>query len=126
LSDNKSKSSGADWGFVGFDFVKLIEFCQICGVDVMSLIDTEKKTIDALIEINRSAYDSWRNLAVEARDEADVERRTEIARQGFERALASMGQLAETATESQKQTIEIFRRRFEDGIAAMRNQGGSA
>jgi phasin family protein len=55
-----------------------------------------------------------------------VGRRTEIARQGFEKALANMRQLAETATESQKQTIEILRRRFEDGMAAIRSQGGNA
>jgi phasin family protein len=141
MSDNKSKSNDADWGFAGLDFAKLIESCQISGVDMTSLIDMEKKNIDALIEVNRSAYDGWRNLmarqaevfqetmkaiAVEARDEAAVGRRTEIARQGFEKALANMRQLAETATESQKQTIEILRRRFEDGMAAMRNQGGSA
>jgi len=65
-------------------------------------------------------------IAVEAHDEAAVGRRTEIARQGFDKALANMRQLAKTATESQKQTIEILRRRFEDGMAAMRNQGGSA
>ena len=108
---------------------------------MMSLIDMEKKNIDALIEVNRSAYDGWRNLmaqqtevfqetmkaiAAEAGDETVAGRRTEIARQGFEKALANMRQLAETATESQKQTIEILRRRFEDGMAAMRNPGGSA
>jgi len=139
MSDGKSQSN--DRGFAGFDFAKLIESCQISGVDMASLIDMEKKNIDALIEVNRSAYDSWRSLrarqaevfhetmkaiAVELRDEAAVARRTEIARQGFEKALANMRQLAETATESQKQTIEILRRRFEDGMAAMRNQGGSA
>ena len=62
MSDSKSKSNDADWGFAGFDFAKLIESCQISGVDMKSLIDTEKKNIDALIEVNRSAYDSWRNL----------------------------------------------------------------
>ena len=81
---------------------------------------------------------SWRNLmaqqtevfqetmkaiAAEAGNESVAGRRTEIARQGFEKALANMRQLAETATESQKQTIEILRRRFEDGMAAMRNPG---
>jgi phasin family protein len=141
MSDNKSKSNETDWGFAGLDFAKLIESCQISGVDMTSLIDMEKKNIDALIEVNRSAYDSWRSLtarqaevfqetmkaiAVEAHDEAAVGRRTEIAKQGFEKALANMRQLAETATESQKQAIEILRRRFEDGMAAMRNRGGSA
>jgi phasin family protein len=141
MSDNKSKSNEADWGLAGFDFAKLIESCQISGVDMMSLIDMEKNNIDALIEVNRSAYDSWRNLmtqqaevfqetmkaiAVEARDESVAGRRTEIAKQGFEKALTNMRQLAETATESQKQTVEILRRRFEDGMAAMRNHGGSA
>jgi phasin family protein len=141
MSDNKSKSNDVDWGFAGFDFAKLIESCQISGVDMMSLIDMEKKNIDALIEVNRSAYDGWQNLmvrqaevfqetmkaiAVEARDEAAVGRRTEIARQGFEKGLANMRKLAETATESQKQTIEILRRRFEEGMAATRNPSGRA
>jgi len=139
MSDSKSPSNDTDRGVAGFDFAKLIESCQISGVDMASLIEMEKN-IDALIEVNRSAYDSWRSLrarqaevfqetmkaiAVELRDEAAVARRTEIARQGFEKALTAMRQLAETATESQKQAIEILRRRFEDGMAAMRNQGGS-
>ena len=141
MFDNRSKSNDADWAFAGFDFAKLIESCQISGVDMMALIDTEKKNIDALIEVNRSAYDSWRNLmarqaevfqetmkaiAAEAGGESVAGRRTEIARQGFEKALANMRQLAETATESQKQTMEILRRRFEDSMAATRNPGGSA
>jgi phasin family protein len=139
MSDDKS-TPNADWGLPGFDFVKLIEPCQISGVDMMSLIDMEKKNIDALTEVNRSAYESWRNLmarqteafqetmkaiAAEAGNETVAGRRTEIARQGFEKALANMRQLAETATESQKQTIEIMRRRFEEGMAAMRTRGGS-
>ncbi|MBR1270126.1 TIGR01841 family phasin [Bradyrhizobium sp. AUGA SZCCT0222] len=141
MSDNKSMPGGADWGLPGFDFAKLIESCQISGVDMMSLIDMEKKNIDALTEVNRSAYESWRNLmarqtevfqetmkaiAAEASSETATGRRTEIARQGFEQALANMRQLAETATESQKQTIEILRRRFEEGMASMRTRGGSA
>ena len=141
MSDNKSMPGSADWGLPGFDFAKLIESCQISGVDMMSLIDTEKKNIDALIEVNRSAYDSWRTLmahqtevfqetmkaiAAEARDESVAGRRTEIARQGFEKALANMRQLAETATESQKQTMEILQRRFEQSMAATRNPGGRA
>jgi phasin family protein len=140
MSDNKS-TPNADWGLPGFDFAKLVESCQISGVDMMSLIDMEKKNIDALTEVNRSAYESWRNLmvrqtevfqetmkaiAAEAGSETVAERRAEIARQGFERALANMRQLAETATDSQKQTIEIMRRRFEEGMAAMRARGGSA
>ena len=139
MSDNKSMPN-ADWGLPGFDFAKLVESCQISGVDMMSLIDMEKKNIDALTEVNRSAYESWRNLmarqtevfqetmkaiAAEAGNETVAGRRTEIARQGFEKALANMRQLAETATESQKQTIEIMRRRFEEGLAAMRTRGGS-
>ena len=138
MSDDKS-TPNADWSLPGFDFAKLIESCQISGVDMMSLIDMEKKNIDALTEVNRSAYESWRNLmarqteafqetmkaiAAEAGNETVAGRRTEIARQGFEKALANMRQLAETATESQKQTIEIMRRRFEEGMAAMRTRGG--
>ena len=62
MSDSRSKSNEADWGLAGFDFTKLVESCQISGVDMMSLIDMEKQNIDALIEVNRSAYDSWRTL----------------------------------------------------------------
>jgi phasin family protein len=140
MSDSKPKANEADWGFGALDFAKLIESFQINGVDMKSLIDMEKKNIDALMQVNRSAYDSWQSLmarqaevfqetmkaiAAEASNETAAGRRTEIARQGFEKALANMRQLAETATEQQKQTIEILRRRFEDGMAAMRTRGGS-
>ena len=140
MSDNKLIPSGADWGLPGFDFAKLFESCQIGGVDMMSLIDMEKKNIDALTEVNRSAYESWRNLmarqtevfqetmktiAAEASHETGAGRRTEIVRLGFEKALANMRELAETATESQKKTIEILHRRFEEGMAAMRTRGGN-
>ena len=95
MSDSKPKANETDWSFAGFDFAKLIESCQISGVDMKVLIDMEKKNIDALIEVNRSAYDSWQNLmarqaevfqetmkaiATEASNEAVAGRRTEIAR----------------------------------------------
>ena len=54
MSDNKS-TPNADWGLPGFDFAKLVESCQISGVDMMSLIDMEKTTklapirMDALV-----------------------------------------------------------------------------
>ena len=140
MSDSK-KANETDWGPAGLDFSKLIESCQISGVDMKALLDVEKKNIDALIEINRSAYDNWRSLmtrqaevfqetmkaiAAEASSETVTGRRTEIARQGFEKALANMRHLAETATESQKQTIEILHRRFEEGMVAMRTRGRNA
>ena len=141
MSDSKPKANDLDWSFAEFDFAKLVQSCRISGVDMMPSIDMEKKCIDALAEVNRSAYDSWQNLmarqvevfqetmkaiAVEASDESVAGRRTEIARQGFERAIANMRQLVEMATEQQKQTIEILRRRFEDGMASMRTRDGSA
>lgn len=140
MSDSKPNTGAADWGLPGLDIAKLIESCQISGVDMKALLDMEKKNIDALIEVNRSAYESWRNLmarqaeffqetmtaiAAEAGNETAAGRRAEIARQGFETALANMRQLAETATEQQKQTIDILRRRFDEGMAAMRARGGS-
>ena len=121
-------------GHPGIGFTKLIESCQIGGVDMTSLVDKERKNIDALIEVNRSAYESWRNLvaqqarvfqetmraiAAEALDETVAGRRAEIARQGFEKALANMRQ------SSLRKSLEILRRRFEEGITAMRNRGGS-
>jgi phasin family protein len=136
VSENKSNLDDVDWGFAVFDFAKFIESCQIGGADMTSLIDAGKN-IEALIEVNRSAYDRLRDLmarqaevfqeamtAVEAGDEATVGLRTEIAGQAF-KALGNMRQFAETATGSQEQTFESLRRRFEDGMAAMRNQGGS-
>jgi len=141
MSDNTSKPGDADWTLAAFDFAKLVESCQISGVDMKALLDTEKKNIDALIEVNRSVYDSLRDLmarqteifqdtmkamAAEAGSESIAGRRAEIAREGFEKALTNMRHLAETAAESQKQTMDILRRRFEDSLAGLRNGGGSA
>ena len=36
MSDSRSKSNEADWGLAGFDFTKLVESCQIGGVDMSS------------------------------------------------------------------------------------------
>ena len=57
MSDSKSKSNDVNLAFAEFDFAKLIDSCQISGIDMMALIDAERKNIDALIEVNRSAYD---------------------------------------------------------------------
>jgi phasin family protein len=70
--------------------------------------------------------ETMKAIAAEASNEAVAGRRAEIARQGFEAALANMRQLAETATEQQKQTGEILRRRFEEGMAALRGRIESA
>jgi len=58
MFDNKSKSNEADWGFAGFDFAKLIESCQISGVDMTSLIDMEKKNM------RRSSRSTVRHMTV--------------------------------------------------------------
>lgn len=74
----------------------------------------------------QEAADHWqRNLsdALSRTPQENLEKQTELLREGFEKAMANMRELAELASESQTEAVRIMRERFEENLARM--QGGS-
>ncbi|HEX3182283.1 MAG TPA: phasin family protein [Beijerinckiaceae bacterium] len=136
---NKDGGSGGSPGgqTSAFDFTKMLQQFQIPGVDFASIIERERKNIEALAEANRIAFEGWQNLvrrqseilqdsmkrAVEdAKNQTALKNGAELARSAFETALANMRELAEMAAKSQRDAFEVIRKRVEENMNALRGK----
>jgi phasin family protein len=133
--ENKSPLSGDFGTMPSFDFTKLMSDFKLPGVDLATIMDREKKNIEALTKANRVAFQGWQALvqrqaeilqdsikrAVDTVQGEDAgTRRMDLAAHAFETALSNMRELAEMAAKSQKETFDIIRKRVEDNLAALR------
>ena len=88
-----------------FDFTKLMSQFRLPGVDFTALVDRERKNIEALVKANRIAFEGWQRLVrrqaemlqetmkkvvADASQEDAKKKRAELAKEGFEKALANM------------------------------------
>jgi phasin family protein len=134
--DNAGQSVSGD-STPGFDFTKLLQPFKIPGVDFSSIVERERKNIEALAQANRIAFEGWQNLvrrqseilqdsmkrAVDdAKSQTALKNGAELARSAFETALANMRELAEMATKSQKDAFEVIRKRVEENMNALRGK----
>ena len=55
--------------------------------------------------------------------QVDALKRTDLAKEGFEKALANMRELAEMASKSQREAFEVVRKRIEENVEDIRNLG---
>ena len=123
-----------------FDFTKLTSQFRLPGVDFAMLVDRERKNIQALAEANRIAFEGWQRLVrrqaeilqetmkkvVADAGQVDAMKRTDLAKEGFEKALANMRELAEMASKSQREAFEVVRKRIEENVEGIRNFGKNA
>ena len=58
--------------------------------------------------------------------QVDTMKRTDLAKEGFEKALANMRELAEITTQSQKEAFDVVRKRIEENVEGIRNLGKKA
>src|SRR6476660_760988 len=119
-----------------FDFTKLMSQFRLPGVDFAALVDRERKNIEALAKANSIAFEGWQRLVrrqaemlqetmkevvASAGQQDAIKRRTDLAKEGFEKALANMRELAEMATKSQKEAFDVVRKRIEENVEGIRN-----
>ena len=124
-----------------FDFTKLMSQFRLPGVDFAALVDRERKNIEALAEANRIAFEGWQRLVrqqaeilqetmkevvANAGQQDAIKKRADLAKEGFEKALANMRELAEMATKSQKEAFDVVRKRIEENVEGIRNLGKKA
>jgi phasin family protein len=140
-NDLKPIEKGAAGETPVFDFTKLMSQFQLPGVDFTALVDRERKNIEALVKANRIAFEGWQRLVrrqaemlqetmkkvvADAGHEDAVKKRAELAKGGFEKALANMRELAEITTQSQKEAFDVVRKRIEENVEGIRNFGKKA
>ena len=138
-NDIKPTEKGAETP--AFDFTKLMSQFRLPGVDFAALVDRERKNIEALAEANRIAFEGWQSLVrrqaeilqetmkkvvADAGQEDAMKKRADLAKEGFEKALGNMRELAEMAAKSQKEAFEVVRKRIEENVEGIRNFGKKA
>ena len=118
-----------------FDFTKLMSQFPLPGVNFATLVDREQKNIEALTKANRIAFEGWQRLVrrqAEMLQETmqkvvadasllDAKKRADLAKEGFEKALANMRELAEITTQSQKEAFDVVSKRIEENMEGIRN-----
>ena len=137
-NDVKPTESGTAGETPFFDFTKLMSQFQLPGVDFAALVDRERKNIEALAEANRIAFEGWQRLVrrqaeilqetmkkvvADASQQDAKKKRADLAKEGFEKALANMRELAEITTQSQKEAFDVVRMRIEENVEGIRNLG---
>jgi phasin family protein len=137
-TDIKPTEKGAAGETPGFDFTKLMSQFRLPGVDFAALVDRERRNIEALAKANRIAFEGWQRLVrrqaeilqemmkevvANAGQQDAIKKRADLAKEGFEKALANMRELAEMATKSQKEAFDVVRKRIEENVEDIRNLG---
>ena len=140
-NDIKPTEKGAAGETPVFDFTKLMSQFRLPGVDFTAFVDRERKNIEALAKANRIAFEGWQRLVrrqaemleetmkkvvADAGQEDVKKKRTDLAKEGFEKALANMRELAEMTTQSQKEAFDVVRKRIEENVEEIRNFGKRA
>jgi len=140
-TDIKPTEKGAAGETPVFDFTKLMSQFRLPGVDFAALVDRERRNIEALAEANRIAFEGWQRLlrrqaeilqetmkevVANAGQQDAIKKRADLAKEGFEKALANMRELAEMATKSQKEAFDVVRKRIEENVEGIRNLGKKA
>ena len=139
-NDIKSIEKFAEGETPVFDFTKLMSQFRLPGVDFAALVDRERKNIEALTKANRIAFEGWQRLVsrqaemlqetmkkvVADASQVDAKKRADLAKEGFEKALANMRELAEITTQSQKEAFGVVLKRIEDNVEGIRNFGKKA
>ena len=139
MADENKNQLFSDFGKMpSFDFTKLMKDFKLPGVDLATIMDREKKNIEALTEANRVAFEGWQALvhrqaeilqesikqAVGTMQGEDAgTKRMDLAAHAFQTALSNMRELAEMTIKSQKDAFDIIRKRVEDNLAALRPPG---
>jgi phasin family protein len=110
-----------------FDFAKLLGPYSLAGVDYSKLLERERKNISALTEANKIVFEGWQTLVrrqseifqetmaqtvATARKQDGAKSRTDLAKQGFETALANMREISELATQCQHEAFGIVHKRI--------------
>jgi len=126
-----------------FDFTKMMGGMQVPGLDMQSLMDTQRKNIEALTTANQVAVEGMQALAKRqaelfAQSMAEVTKvsqelagsasnpqelttkQTLLAREAFERAVANMRELAEMVSKSNTEAFEVINKRFNESLEELR------
>ena len=117
------------------DIKKLTEKFQLPGIDVAALVDWQRKDLETLVEANRQAYEGVRAL-IERRNEIlqetlaqfqaavkdatsseAIAKQAEAGKQGVEKVIANIRELAEMEAQSRNNAWKVVQDRMQENLA---------
>jgi phasin family protein len=123
------------FGLPNFDIEAMLKQFQVPGVDISSIIENERKNIEALQEANQAVVEGIQALAekqaevfketMERWQQAIAEGNAGSPQEGIEQALDNVRQLAEITVESQTKAFDVIRQRVEENIKNLFNRSNS-
>jgi phasin family protein len=127
------------------DFTRHLASMKMPGVDAEAMVKAQQKNMDALVEANKAAAAGYQDLfkkqvaifeetmaeaqkQMKAFDAGKIEDRAkaqgELAKAAFEKALANMQALAESAQKANAEAYEIVAARIRESIAELKEMAG--
>jgi phasin family protein len=121
----------------GFDFEKMMSDFKMPGIDYQSIMETQKRNIEALTALNQQAAagmqavsqrqaDIMQSLMGEATATAQqiagtspeerAAKQAELTRVAFEKAVANMRELSEMISKSQNEALETINKRVSESL----------
>lgn len=129
--------------FFDFDVSKYLGDLKVPGVDVDSLVSSQRKNIEALTQANKLAYDGIQALvkrqaeilrqtvdeaAQVAKDLAEpgnpadkAAKQTELAKEAFERSLSNLRELSEMVAKANTEAFDLLNKRFTQNLDELRD-----
>lgn len=126
-----------------FDLTKMLGDYKLPGVDVESVVASQRKNLEALTAANRMAYEgvqavvqrqseilrqmmeevsgAAKQMTEAGTPQEKAARQAELVKDAFERALANMRELSEMVARSNGDAIELLNRRFTQGMEEWRD-----
>jgi phasin family protein len=126
-----------------FDITKYMGDFKVPGVDVETLVSSQRRNIEALTQANRLAYDG---LQAVLKRQAEILRQTmdevgqvakdisepgtpqdkatkqaDLAKDAFERSLSNMRELAEMIAKANNEAFDLLNKRFTQNLDEMRD-----
>jgi phasin family protein len=114
------------------DLTRMLEQFKVPGVDMSALVESRKKDIEAIVEANKTAYESMHQLALKQTDMltramqdiqeaaktgiSDPGKQNEFVRNACVKALEDIKDLAEIARKSQADTMANITQRANEHV----------
>lgn len=133
----------ANIDFSNFDATKMMSDLRLPGVDMVALLATQRKNIEALTAANQMAVQGMQAVAkrqseILAQTMAEIStaaqqiasagnpqemtaKQAELIKQAFEKAVANMRELAEMINQTNTQAFEVINKRVSESLEELRN-----
>ena len=133
-----------DFRFPFLDLGQMLAGYNVPGVDFDSIIETQRRNIDAFaaanqsageamktmgrrqVELFREAMEQWQSMAGDISSQSDPGERTrkqaEFAQKSFETAVTAMKEFADLTASAQREAFETVSKRVHESIDEMRGQ----